>query len=494
MRSSATFLLTPLATGSTAPREFPIDSREVSIGSAAGNDLVIADPTVSRRHAKIVRRRRAYSVIDLESTNGTFVNGERVRGARACKSGDELRFGGARYRLKRPSAPAPKKFPSLITAMRAVMIFAVLFGAAFAVTEFQVIWNRLNEAAASRIASVVRIPPTPPSLATPSKVIALANPPPKSVAVSPAAASATVASAAPPATALREVPPAPTAAPAAAAGLPWLEALNRYRAMGGLAPVVLDPALTKAALAHAHYVAANYSDEIKAGNLGAEAHTEDPAKPYYSAAGLASARTSTVEEEWRPIGPMPTPADAIDGWVQVPFHRLWLLNPSLKRVALGQYCEARVCVTVLNVASGADLSSSVSPPLQRPVLYPPAGSSVLNGRSEGEWPSPIATCPGYAEPFGLAISLQLGRSSDSRLTGYSLTHADAAPIAACGIDADSYTNPDPAQQQRVRHSLIYFGAVVVVPRHPLAPGKYDVSITIDGKPYSWSFTIAPDPH
>jgi hypothetical protein len=33
--------------------------------------------------------------------------------------------------------------------------------------------------------------------------------------------------------------------------------------------------------------------------------------------------------------------------------------------------------------------------------------------------------------------------------------------------------------------------VVVVPRDPLGPGKYEVAITADGKPYRWSFTIAP---
>jgi len=49
-----------------------------TVGRAPGNDLVIADRKVSRRHAKLVARDRGYSVVDLGSSNGTYVNSTRV--------------------------------------------------------------------------------------------------------------------------------------------------------------------------------------------------------------------------------------------------------------------------------------------------------------------------------------------------------------------------------------------------------------------------------
>ena len=95
-----------IAIGATAPREFSSDAKGIAIGSAAGNDLVIAnEPSVSRRHAKIECRRGSYRIIDLESTNGTFVNDVRVRGALTFKIGDVLRFGSVRYRFN----PLPKR-------------------------------------------------------------------------------------------------------------------------------------------------------------------------------------------------------------------------------------------------------------------------------------------------------------------------------------------------------------------------------------------------
>src|ERR1700722_2199320 len=145
-----------IAIGAAAPREFSADANEISIGSAAGNDLVILnEPSVSRRHAKIECRRRAYRVVDLESTNGTFVNGARVRGASAFKIGDQLRFGSAQYRFN----PQVAKKASILS-MRATVILVLLFAIAFGVTEYRLVWNRLGEPS-SRTASAASVPTTP---------------------------------------------------------------------------------------------------------------------------------------------------------------------------------------------------------------------------------------------------------------------------------------------------------------------------------------------
>jgi pSer/pThr/pTyr-binding forkhead associated (FHA) protein len=66
---------------------------EFSIGRDASCDLAIADMTVSRRHATLERTPDGWLLSDLESTNGTRVNGWRVRGKVAVRPGDLISFG-----------------------------------------------------------------------------------------------------------------------------------------------------------------------------------------------------------------------------------------------------------------------------------------------------------------------------------------------------------------------------------------------------------------
>jgi len=65
---------------------------EMAIGRQDG-DLVLEDPEVSRRHAVLRRSGESVVVEDLDSTNGTFVNGERIRGPITVGAGDKVRVG-----------------------------------------------------------------------------------------------------------------------------------------------------------------------------------------------------------------------------------------------------------------------------------------------------------------------------------------------------------------------------------------------------------------
>ena len=62
-------------------QEWTFDKEEVRIGSMDDNDVVLRDDTVSRYHCKIVQEDTAYVLVDLRSTNGTFINKVRVREA-----------------------------------------------------------------------------------------------------------------------------------------------------------------------------------------------------------------------------------------------------------------------------------------------------------------------------------------------------------------------------------------------------------------------------
>jgi hypothetical protein len=82
------------------PLQFPRGSAEqFSIGRDAGCDLAIADMTVSRRHATLERTADGWLLTDLESTNGTRVNGWRVRGKVSVTPGDLVSFGNSEYSL-----------------------------------------------------------------------------------------------------------------------------------------------------------------------------------------------------------------------------------------------------------------------------------------------------------------------------------------------------------------------------------------------------------
>ncbi len=73
-------------------------SHELSIGRGTGCDVVLADITVSRRHARLIPRDGMWVLHDLSSTNGTFLNGHRVTRCQ-LRPGDRLALGEALLRV-----------------------------------------------------------------------------------------------------------------------------------------------------------------------------------------------------------------------------------------------------------------------------------------------------------------------------------------------------------------------------------------------------------
>lgn len=72
-------------------------SGTINIGRSADNQIAINDPTVSRHHAWIKSEGEKFSVFDIGSANGTFVNDERIEEPRTLESGDVVRFGDAEF-------------------------------------------------------------------------------------------------------------------------------------------------------------------------------------------------------------------------------------------------------------------------------------------------------------------------------------------------------------------------------------------------------------
>jgi pSer/pThr/pTyr-binding forkhead associated (FHA) protein len=86
----ATFMV---RSGSLKGQRLTVRVPVVNIGRADYNDLVIPDDSVSGSHAKLQRREGIWILVDNESTNGTWVDGERVQGEVALGPGTVVRFG-----------------------------------------------------------------------------------------------------------------------------------------------------------------------------------------------------------------------------------------------------------------------------------------------------------------------------------------------------------------------------------------------------------------
>jgi pSer/pThr/pTyr-binding forkhead associated (FHA) protein len=85
-------------------RTFYLDGPVVSIGRLASNDICLEDPFVSRHHCVIRAEGEQFMIEDLNSANGTYVNGERVS-ACALAEGAIIRVGTSRFevRLQNPA-------------------------------------------------------------------------------------------------------------------------------------------------------------------------------------------------------------------------------------------------------------------------------------------------------------------------------------------------------------------------------------------------------
>ncbi len=82
-----------LKSGPNAGLTYPLEGDLISIGRDASNMLVVNDPEVSRRHARIFRQGEQYFIEDLGSTNGTTINGIRLESAHALQGGELITLG-----------------------------------------------------------------------------------------------------------------------------------------------------------------------------------------------------------------------------------------------------------------------------------------------------------------------------------------------------------------------------------------------------------------
>ncbi len=431
--------------GSRAARELRLIRLESAVGSGESNDLVIRDDSVSRRHALVRRHRRKWQVIDRGSTNGTYVGERKAVDWIKLRDGEEVRFGGARFIFRSSGSSGLRAMRDLPVKRRAsglralTVLIAVGLVGGFAASQYYL--YRWYEAESDHSLS------------------ALPESSPASVAAAPS-------------------PPAATHEPS------WLVRMNHWRELVGLPAVSSDPELDAAAKAHARYLVKHVL-EGKEGELeGGGAHTEDPSDPWYTPAGLAAAQNSDVSPPCRNCI-IVSASEHVDGLVAIPFHRLRILDPAVTNSGFGSYTEAGLKAAVLYMPVPDNAGTFAAP-----IEFPPGGSRVgLAIYQSGEWPDPLSSCPGYTAPTGLPITLELGRWLVANVSDYSFKVGDQT-LPSCVFDAATYSNPDDGTQVEAREILKDWGTAVLIPRQPLTSGQtYTVSISVNGKTYSWSFSV-----
>jgi len=79
--------------GPTPGKLIQLGKAELLVGRELSNDIVISDADVSRKHARLVQQGDSYLLEDVGSTNGTFLNGQRLSAPQLLKPGDRIRLG-----------------------------------------------------------------------------------------------------------------------------------------------------------------------------------------------------------------------------------------------------------------------------------------------------------------------------------------------------------------------------------------------------------------
>ncbi len=93
--------------GPTKGTRFSLRTPLAHVGRGEHNDVRLNDESISETHAKLQRREDGWYVVDMGSTNGTYVGGTRIKGERRLDGAPDVRFGGMKMRFGVTSAPNP---------------------------------------------------------------------------------------------------------------------------------------------------------------------------------------------------------------------------------------------------------------------------------------------------------------------------------------------------------------------------------------------------
>lgn len=253
----------------------------------------------------------------------------------------------------------------------------------------------------------------------------------------------------------------------------WLETLNWYRSQSGLPPVKENASWSAGIEAHLAYLA-NTPEKYRVGKY-ANAHTENPASPFYTREGDAAGRKSNLTFH------SASDRAAIEIWMAAPFHAIGVLRPGLKEVAFHR--------DPLTGAAGLDVVRGFEPEFKSDlVLFPGPGSTVDLRRFLGESPNPLETC-GYDASAGLPLVAMLPANPGPEMTA-TLTDMSGNVVPSCIVSEHTYVSTDPVYGP-TGLSLLKADTLFIIPRDTLGPSQYTAKLTQPGQAdISWSFNVA----
>ena len=247
----------------------------------------------------------------------------------------------------------------------------------------------------------------------------------------------------------------------------WLTRFNAWRGNAAVPALTENTTWSQGDYNHAVYMVKN--------NL--ITHYETVGTPYYTPEGDTAARNSNI---YVSSSTSTTDDQAIDWWMGAPFHAMGMVDPRLTTTAFGSYRE---------VKSGWDMGAAVDVLRgnsftggRYPVYFPGDGSTEpLTSYSGNESPDPLQACSGYTAPTGLPVFIEVGGNVATSAGPVHSFTGNGTALAHCIIDSSSPS---------VGSNLTSRGGVILIPRQPLQSGvKYTVALTVNGLPYTWSFTV-----
>ena len=259
-------------------------------------------------------------------------------------------------------------------------------------------------------------------------------------------------------------------APTPVANVPWLDRLNQWRVTTGLPALTENSTWSQGDYNHALYMVKN--------NL--ITHYETPGVPYYTSAGDTAARNSNIQVSSTTSA---TDVQAIDWWMAAPFHAMAMMDPRLSQTGFGSYRDSTTSPWQAGFALDTIRGNSFSGG-QYPVYFPGNGvNEPLTSFGGGEWPDPLQACPGYGAPTGLPVFIEVGGNVNTTAGPAHSFTGNGVPLNHCVIDSSN----------AALNSYLYTrGGVILIPQQPLQTGvKYVVALTVNGVPYTWSFTVGP---
>ncbi len=264
----------------------------------------------------------------------------------------------------------------------------------------------------------------------------------------------------------------------------WRTYLGYYRAAARLPGLSENTGWSAGAANHARYMVKNQS----------AASSETPGNPWYTGEGAAAGPNSLLQLQGN-INL--TDRQALDQWMQWPFHALDILDPALGSTGFGSFREnagSFDMAAVLDVRRGL---GAIPGGVVYPLKWPDHNTTVYLTRYDGfEQPDPLTSCPGFGlgGGSGLPIILQIGPGNQVPDVSAHSFKRGLTVLEHCVFDETNYTNSNPTFQALGRASLAARDAIVLIPKLALAAGNsYTVSITANGQTTTWTFSVAAAP-